>query len=142
MSKLKLILPLILLLLILVWAVPAALKAMPDRYVMRLPEPLQKLGLPGNDVALLPTVEHPVEVQNLLLSTAEKREELAESTPTLLAPSEETDPSSDDATPESDGDISEPLPVAAPATPIPLPTSTTWPLAAATMSSRMTRPPS
>ena len=74
MSKLKTFLPLILLLIILVWAVPSILKAMPDRYVMRLPEPLQKLGLPESHEAILPTVEHPVAVQNLLLSTAEKQE--------------------------------------------------------------------
>ena len=106
------------------------LKAMPDRYVMRLPEPFQKLGLPENSVALLPTVEHPVEVQNLLLSAAEKQEEPAESTPTLIAEAPETDVSGNNATPEIMADNSEPLPVVAPATPVPLPTSTAWPLAA------------
>jgi hypothetical protein len=83
MSKLKLFLPLIILLAILVWAVPAILKAMPDRYVMRLPEPLQKMGLPDSHVAILPTVEHPVAVQSLLLSAAEIQEEPAVNTPWL-----------------------------------------------------------
>ena len=74
MSKLKLFLPLILLVFILAWAVPELLKAIPDRYVMRLPEPLRQLGLPESHAAILPTVEHPIAVQNLLLSTPENRD--------------------------------------------------------------------
>jgi tetratricopeptide (TPR) repeat protein len=128
MSKFKFILPLILLLIILVWAVPTVLKAMPDRYVMRLPEPLQKIGLPESHAAILPTVEHPVEVQNLLLSTAERDEipVIDEPTPTLKA----SDPN-DDPEPEKNEEIVEPVPVDAPATPVPVPTSTPWALAAA-----------
>ena len=131
MRKLRLLLPLILLLVILVWAVPAILKAMPDRYVMRLPEPLQKLGLPENQVAILPTIEHPVAVQNLLISTAEIPDEPVENAlavPTLAA---ENDGSEDDSRKSSGEEIIQPVPVMAPSTPAPMPTSTAWPLAAA-----------
>ncbi len=73
MGKLKLLLPIILVVIILTWAVPAILKAMPDRYVMRLPVPFQKFGLPEDQVAILPTVERPVAAQNLLIPVAENQ---------------------------------------------------------------------
>ncbi len=131
MSRLKLFLPLILLLAILVWAVPAILKAMPDRYVMRLPEPLQKIGLPGNHAPILPTVEHPVEVQKLLLFTVEEQEEPAVNTPTPPAAAVESSVLINESTQDNIGEMVEPIPVEAPATLIPVPTSTAWPLAAA-----------
>ena len=98
---------------------------------MRLPEPLQKLGLPESHAAILPTVEHPVAVQNLLLSTAEKQEEPAVNTPTPSTAPLETSVSIDDSPQVDNGEIVEPIPVKSPATPLPVPTSTAWPLAAA-----------
>ncbi len=131
MSRLKLFLPLILLLFVLVWAVPAILRAIPDRYVMRLPEPLQKMGLPESHAAILPTVEHPEAVQNLLLSTIEEHEQPSVSTPTLAPSHRDTSASIDDSTQVSDREMSEPDPIVAPATSVPVPTATPWPLAAA-----------
>lgn len=66
MRRAKLIVPFIIVAALLFWAVPALLKAVPDRYVMRLPEPLQSLGLPENDVAILPTVQSPAAAAALL----------------------------------------------------------------------------
>ncbi len=52
-------------------ATPLLIRALPDRYVFRLPEPLQKYGLPENEVSLLPTVEAPVAAVSLLAARAE-----------------------------------------------------------------------
>ena len=41
------------------WQLPTLLKAVPSRYVARLPEPLQELGTRGDGVAILPTVAAP-----------------------------------------------------------------------------------
>ena len=59
------------------WQLPTILKAMPSRYVARLPEPLQALGERGSGVAILPTVAAPTNVESLLQVTA---------TPTVAAP--------------------------------------------------------
>ena len=48
------------------WQLPTLLKAMPSRYVARLPEPLQSLGERGDGEALLPTVSAPVAAAALL----------------------------------------------------------------------------
>lgn len=45
---------------------PAILKAMPSRYVARLPQPLQELGERGDGLAILPTAPAPVDVATLL----------------------------------------------------------------------------
>ncbi len=66
MSRAKLIVPFLVIGVFLFWAVPALLKAVPDRYVMRLPEPLHSLGLPENEVAILPTVPGPAAADTLL----------------------------------------------------------------------------
>ena len=42
------------------WQLPTLLKAMPSRYVARLPEPWQAMGERGDGEALLPTVAAPV----------------------------------------------------------------------------------
>ncbi len=131
MSKLKLFLPLILLVFVLAWAVPELLKAIPDRYVMRLPEPLRQLGLPESHAAILPTVEHPIAVQNLLLSTPENRGVGADAAPTLASSAPETSVLTDEPAHDSEQKAAEPDPIAAPATSVPLPTPTAWPLAAA-----------
>ena len=74
MDRLKLLIPILFLVAILIWAVPEILKAMPDRYVARLPEPLQKLGLPEEQAALLPTVSSPAAANTLLLPEITKNE--------------------------------------------------------------------
>lgn len=48
------------------WQLPTILKAMPSRYVARLPEPVQALGERGDGVPLLPTVAAPVDAAILL----------------------------------------------------------------------------
>ena len=54
---------------------PALIKALPDRYVLRLPQPLQKYGLPEDSVALLPTTQAP-RAAEALISTAVPAEQL------------------------------------------------------------------
>ena len=54
------------LLAILAWSVPALLRAMPSRYVARLPEPLQELGAPAIDSPVLPTLASPIDTDRLL----------------------------------------------------------------------------
>ncbi len=132
MSKIKYFLPLLILAIVLIWAVPSILKAMPDRYIMRLPEPLQKLGLPENEVALLPTVARPAEVQNLLLaeSTPARAAEEGPATPRPKLLATATARQGLAAAPEEETALAET--VIAPASPAPLPTSTAWPLPAAT----------
>ncbi|MFN2134833.1 MAG: C39 family peptidase [Candidatus Promineifilaceae bacterium] len=53
---------------LLILAVPIMIGALPDRYVMRIPKPFQKYGLPENTVALLPTVDSPLPAATLLAS--------------------------------------------------------------------------
>ena len=127
----KRLLPLLILLIVLIWAVPAFIRAMPDRYVMRLPEPLQQIGLPESKAALLPTVERPLETQNLLLpgtttpvvedtsgATAEVESAAHTPSPAAVAPAERSPALADEQ-------------AAQPPTPAPLPTSTAWPLPSA-----------
>jgi hypothetical protein len=52
----------------LIIAVPALIGMMPDRYVYRLPEPLQIFGLPQNQVSLLPTAKAPAAVASILIT--------------------------------------------------------------------------
>lgn len=52
------------------WQLPTLLKAMPSRYVARMPEPLQSLGTRGDGEALLPTVSAPVAAAALLQAPA------------------------------------------------------------------------
>ena len=67
MRKLRLlILPLLLLIGLIIWLLPTLLKTIPSRYLVRLPEPLQQLGLPDDQVPILPTVSSPVNADALL----------------------------------------------------------------------------
>ncbi|MCA9997297.1 MAG: C39 family peptidase [Anaerolineales bacterium] len=67
MRKLRLlILPLLLLIGLTIWLLPTLLKTIPSRYLVRLPEPLQQLGLPDDQVPILPTVSSPVNADALL----------------------------------------------------------------------------
>jgi len=126
MSRLKLLLPAIIALAILVWAVPTILKAMPDRYVVRLPEPLQKIGLPDDQIAILPTVDQPVFAQSLLQPAFDGEEtEPVVTTPKATEPAEV-----DDKEKEEKQEVIQPTPTVA-STPTPVPSPTPWPLAAA-----------
>ena len=55
MGKLQIVILLVIAVAFLALGIPAAIDALPDRYVSRLPEPLQKYGLPKTTVSLLPT---------------------------------------------------------------------------------------
>lgn len=50
--------------------VPAVLRAVPSRYVARLPEPLQALAMPPNQAPILPTVVVAADTSNLLRRVA------------------------------------------------------------------------
>ncbi len=50
---------LIVITLLLLWQLPSILKAVPSRYVARLPEPMQALGERGDGVSILPTAAAP-----------------------------------------------------------------------------------
>ena len=76
MAKIRRLLPILLIIAVMVWALPALLKAMPDRYIARLPEPIQKLGLPEEQEAILPTVNSPIRAEDLLVKTEDQAEEL------------------------------------------------------------------
>jgi tetratricopeptide (TPR) repeat protein len=65
-----LLLPALLLFVLLFWQLPTLLKAMPSRYVARLPEQVQALGERGDGVALLPTAPAPAEAAALLTGLA------------------------------------------------------------------------
>ena len=86
MGKLKFLIPVVILLAMAAWAVPAVLKAMPSRYVARLPEPLQQLGLPEESAPILPTVVRPVSAAALLEATPTLAQQasVAPATPTPL----------------------------------------------------------
>ena len=68
----------------LILAAPALIGALPDRYVYRLPEPIQKYGLPQEGPALLPTVSAPAAAVSLL-STATESVQQAAASPTVAA---------------------------------------------------------
>lgn len=71
MNRYRLLLVTVFFLVGLILATPVLIGALPDRYVFRLPEPLQKYGLPENQVALLPTAEAPVGAASLLSTATE-----------------------------------------------------------------------
>lgn len=52
------------------WQLPAILRAMPSRYVARLPEPLKNLDVRGDGLPTLPTVAAPVAAAALLQDVA------------------------------------------------------------------------
>ena len=70
MRRLRYLLVIFVILASLVVVTPALIKALPDRYVLRLPEPLQKYGLPEDTVALLPTTVAPQAAELLILTAA------------------------------------------------------------------------
>lgn len=50
------------------WLVPAALRTIPTRYALRLPEPLQAMALPADPTPILPTVAAPAGATERLLA--------------------------------------------------------------------------
>lgn len=99
------------------WSVPALLRAMPDRYVARLPESLQQLGAPPTSAPLLPTLAQPVDVSALLAATPT-------AVSTIPAPSTFT------PIPTTQAALTtavSPTPTLMP-TATPLPTATPWPI--------------
>lgn len=128
MGKLKVILPAILLAALIVWAIPAILRAMPDRYVVRLPEPLQQMGLPEDTVAILPTVDSPSMAIELLQPSFEAL------TPSPISTIKSTHTTAKEviSTPDSTGNYpsnnpSSAEPTIAPSV-TPSPSPTPWPL--------------
>ena len=124
MDRIKLLIPLLLFVAIIIWAVPAILKAMPDRYVFRLPEPLKNLGLPEDKVALLPTISSPLAANELLLSDEGVINGPLPTTtiePTKLS---QNSPAVKPSNPVDQTEINTPVPIAVPSpTPWPLPVS-------------------
>ncbi len=124
MGRLQLLLILALIAGAAILAVPAVLGALPDRYVARLPEPLQKYGLPEDGESILPTVSAPAAAVSLVMAS-----------PTTSPPT--PDPTSS-PTEEMIGSVTADLANQATATreieeqatpiPSPTPTATAWPL--------------
>jgi hypothetical protein len=81
MSKYLFLIVLAALLIGLIIATPPLIGMMPDRFVYRLPEPLQKFGLPQNQVSLLPTAIAPAAAASIL-STATTAAQIPLSTAT------------------------------------------------------------
>jgi hypothetical protein len=117
--KLPLLLGLLLAGIISVWLLPAILRALPTRYAMRLPEPLQALALPADPTPILPTVDAPVAAAGLLGGAAATTA-TPPASPTPLAVAESY------STPTL---VATHQPTATPTQP---PTATPWPIPAAT----------
>jgi tetratricopeptide (TPR) repeat protein len=127
MKKRHLVLSLVLLSLGFMLAVPTLLRAIPSRYVARLPESLQQLGAPRNQVAILPTIAMPDAARTLLdpsvngegigLPVSASTLALSPATPTPI-------PISGEATPLSQPSQVPSTPTASPSptfTPVPIP---------------------
>lgn len=115
-----LILPLLLLIGLLIWLLPTLLKTIPSRYLVRLPEPLQQIGLPDDQTPILPTISSPVGA-NALLGTGVVQ---AASLPTAV-----TEPPTPTAVPIA-GQLEAAAEVVATQTAVPTlaPTATPWPI--------------
>ncbi len=130
-TRFKLLVPLIILVVIMIWALPAFLKAMPDRYVVRLPEPLQKLGLPDDQEALLPTIASPIQARELLLPKAAKTDDESNTQVSQITPEMPTPkPFILSSSVESSGLENEPTKLTSIITPttLPIPSPTPWPI--------------
>lgn len=115
--KLPLLLGLLLAGIITVSLLPSILRALPTRYAMRLPQPLQALALPADPTPILPTVAAPVAAAGLLGgATAATATPPASPTPLAVAQSYSTPTLA--ATPQ-------PFPTATQP-----PTATPWPIPA------------
>ena len=74
-----------------VWQLPTVLKAMPSRYVARLPEPIQALGV-REHVDMLPTAVHNVQTDDLLQPLDLAAQTSPDSSGTFTAPPTLTPP--------------------------------------------------
>ncbi len=104
-----------------IFAFPALLRAIPPRYAARwLPEPLLAIASPKQEVAILPTIAQPLDINSLLAE------------PTALAAPvvEVIQPAASLATPEANATLA-PTAVPPTATPSPIPTATAVPIPAA-----------
>ncbi len=105
--------------LIALWAVPSILKAMPDRYVARLPEPLAELGAPAVQAPTLPTAEIAMSATDLL----------AQNDALATAVVEATQPPPATLTPPAAAEVATEVATLAPtATATLAPTATPWPV--------------
>lgn len=107
---------------------PVALKAIPTRYVMRLPEPLQAMALPADPTPILPTAAAPVSAADQLLMTGDPQTTI-DAAPNLTA----TPPPSPTPVPVAGqvaavATLEVPAAAAATATPLPEPSPTAPPL--------------
>ncbi len=117
--RLPLLLGLLLAGIITVWLLPSILRAVPTRYAMRLPEPLQALALPADPTPILPTVAAP-EAAAGLLDPAES------SRPTTAPPASPTpQPVAVEFATEVTPEEAQPTPTAEPTA---APTATPWPV--------------
>ncbi len=113
-------------------AAPTLIGALPDRYVLHLPEPIQKYGLPEDLSPLLPTVEAPAAAAALLITATQSAPEptaTLEPTPTLKGLTNPGEPNAASAVQEAGNLEQETLP-AATSTAVPTATATPWPLPA------------
>ncbi|MDX1416252.1 MAG: C39 family peptidase [Candidatus Promineifilaceae bacterium] len=133
MGKYKLLIPLATILILMIWALPALLKAIPDRYIARLPEPMQELGLPEERNPILPTVASPVKAQELIGDQAENNQDSTSNPTPTLNPSLGTGSPTVTADGETTTEANEPppTPIVTPThTVTPSPTPWPWPTAA------------
>lgn len=128
MSRRRLLITLVLLSLAGMLAVPAILRAIPSRYVARLPEPFQQLGAPRDQAAILPTVIVSVDASILLEGTEGLLETSPPTTVTtaIVAPATPT-PHLLSETAQNTATVSPPTPTALPS-PIPTATATSIPI--------------
>lgn len=97
-------------------ATPMMIKAVPPRYLSRLPQPIQEMAAPKQEVAILPTVAVTADLSLLLIPTT---------TPTIdLPPTNTAVPAADEITPTPEATETLPptfTPAPPTATPIPIP---------------------
>ena len=116
--KLPLLLGLLLAGIISVWLLPTILRALPTRFAMRLPDPLQAMALPADPTPILPTVAAPIAAAGLLGgATASTATPPASPTPLAVAQSYST---------PTVASALQPTPTATPPS-----TATPWPIPAA-----------
>ncbi len=102
-----------------IFAFPALLRAIPPRYAARwLPAPLLAIASPQQEVAILPTIAQPIDINSLLEPTVLAAPVVEVIQPTAILP-----------TPEA-GVTPEPTAVSPTATPSPTPTATAVPIPA------------
>ncbi|MDX1664252.1 MAG: C39 family peptidase [Candidatus Promineifilaceae bacterium] len=117
----------------LAWQLPAILKAVPSRYVARLPEPVQALGV-REHVSVLPTAAAPEltdeELHQLLASAAPSAGAVPTHDPRLAPPTPTPPPTRAAETGANDAPGASPATAVPTATPAPAPTKTRPPLPA------------